>query len=177
MHWYSPANYLINTILKKFIALLWVCHPSFHIITPFNSCATAYSSPPSTKTQVLPATWLGEGLDQHSWGDGEGRVQEIWCIQRCAKCGAFTIDPSYQRTNHPIKATSTRDTDDIDLLDIPIDDLEEADELDDYLSKSLEKVCDPLEWWWDHRASYLKLSKMAFDFLSIPCELFDVYFP
>ena len=58
-----------------------------------------------------------------------------------------------------------------------MDDLEEADELDDYLSKSLEKVCDPLEWWWDHHASYLKLSKMAFDFLSIPCELFDVYLP
>jgi hypothetical protein len=30
-----------------------------------NSCATAYSSPPSTKTQVLPATRLGEGMDQH----------------------------------------------------------------------------------------------------------------
>ena len=31
-----------------------------------NSYATAYSSPPSTKTQVLPATQLGEGMDQHS---------------------------------------------------------------------------------------------------------------
>ena len=58
-----------------------------------------------------------------------------------------------------------------------MDDLEEANELDDYLLKSLEKVRDPLGWWWDHRASYPKLSKMAFDFLSIPCELFDVYFP
>jgi hypothetical protein len=31
-----------------------------------NSYATAYSSPPTTKTQVLPATWLGEGMDHHS---------------------------------------------------------------------------------------------------------------
>jgi hypothetical protein len=51
-----------------------------------------------------------------------------------------------------------------------MDDLEEADELDDYLAKPLEKVRDPLQWWWDHRASYPTLSKMAFDFLSIPRE-------
>jgi hypothetical protein len=57
-----------------------------------------------------------------------------------------------------------------------MDDLEEADELNEYLAKPLEKVRDPLGWWWDHRASYPTLSKMAFDFLSIPRELIGTHF-
>ena len=51
-----------------------------------------------------------------------------------------------------------------------MDDLKEADKLDDYLTTPLEKVCDPLQWWWGHCTSYPMLSKMAFDFLSIPHE-------
>ena len=74
------------------------------------------------------------------------------------------------------QVTSTLYTDDIDLLDFLMDDLKEADELDDYLAKPLEKVCDPLQWWWDYRTSYPMLSKMAFDFLSIPHELFGAHF-
>jgi hypothetical protein len=70
---------------------------------------------------------------------------------------------------------STLDTHNINLLDIPMDDLKEAGELDDYLATPLEKVCDPPEWWWDHRTSYLTLSKMAFDFLSIPHESIGVH--
>ena len=57
-----------------------------------------------------------------------------------------------------------------------MDDLKEADELGDYLTKPLEKVRDPLQWWWDHRTSYPTLSKMVFDFLSIPRELFGAHF-
>jgi hypothetical protein len=56
-----------------------------------------------------------------------------------------------------------------------MDDVEETNELDEYLAKSLEKVCDPIAWWWDHCASYPKLSKMAFDYLSIPRELINVH--
>jgi hAT family C-terminal dimerisation region len=56
-----------------------------------------------------------------------------------------------------------------------MDDLEEADELNDYLAKPLEKVRNPLGWWWDHRTSYPTLSKMAFDFLSIPHELIGTH--
>jgi hypothetical protein len=33
-----------------------------------------------------------------------------------------------------------------------------------------EKVQDPIAWWWDHRNTYPKLLKMAFDYLSIPHE-------
>ena len=62
------------------------------------------------------------------------------------------------------------DSDIVDLLDIPMDDVEVANELDEYLMRPLEKVRDPISWWWDHRASYPKLSKMAFDYLSIPRE-------
>ena len=62
------------------------------------------------------------------------------------------------------------DSDIVDLLDIPMDDVEAANELDEYLMQPLEKVHDLISWWWDHRALYPKLSKMAFDYLSIPHE-------
>jgi hAT family C-terminal dimerisation region len=55
-----------------------------------------------------------------------------------------------------------------DFLDIPMDGLKEVNELDDYLSQGIEKVSNPVTWWWDHRKVYPKLSVMALDFLSIP---------
>jgi len=65
-------------------------------------------------------------------------------------------------------------SDALDLLDIPMDDIYDMSELDDYLSKPVEKVRDPIGWWWHHRASYPKLSKMALDYLSVPRELFHI---
>jgi hypothetical protein len=55
-----------------------------------------------------------------------------------------------------------------DFLDIPMDGLKEINELDNYLSQAIEKVTDPIKWWWDHRKVFPKLSAMAFDFLSVP---------
>ena len=55
-----------------------------------------------------------------------------------------------------------------DFLDIPMDGLKDINELDDYLSQGIEKVSNPISWWWDHRNVYPKLSAMAFDFLSVP---------
>ena len=49
-----------------------------------------------------------------------------------------------------------------------MDGIEEVDEFDEYLSLPIEKVRDPLVWWWDHRHTYPQLSAMAFDFLSTP---------
>jgi hypothetical protein len=49
-----------------------------------------------------------------------------------------------------------------------MDGMEEVDELDEYLSLPIEKVRDPLVWWWDHCHTYPQLSAMAFDFLSAP---------
>jgi len=51
---------------------------------------------------------------------------------------------------------------------IPMDGIEEVDELDEYLSLPIERVRDPLAWWWEHRHTYPRLSAMAFDFLSAP---------
>ena len=59
-----------------------------------------------------------------------------------------------------------------DFLDIPMDGLKEINELDDYLSQAIEKVTDPIKWWWDHRKVFPKLSAMAFDFLSVPGMLY-----
>jgi hypothetical protein len=65
----------------------------------------------------------------------------------------------------------------LDLLDIPMDDIEDINELDQYLAKPLKKVRDPIAWWWDHRASYPKLSKMAYDYLSVPRMSFKFTVP
>lgn len=46
--------------------------------------------------------------------------------------------------------------------------VEEQDELDIFLGIPVEKVEDPLVWWWDHRHAYPTLSLMAMDYLSVP---------
>ena len=55
-----------------------------------------------------------------------------------------------------------------DLFDVPMGPIQASDELDNYLAQAIERVRDPIAWWWDHRAVYPRLSKMAFDYLSIP---------
>ena len=49
-----------------------------------------------------------------------------------------------------------------------MDGLEELNELDKYLAQPIEKVRDPIAWWWDHRAVFPRLSMMALDYLSVP---------
>ena len=56
----------------------------------------------------------------------------------------------------------------MDFFDIPMDGIQEQNEVDEYLSQAVEKVRDPIAWWWDHRKVYPKLSAMALDYLSIP---------
>jgi hAT family C-terminal dimerisation region len=43
------------------------------------------------------------------------------------------------------------------------------DELDCYLSSDPEHVVDTVHWWCDHQAEYPHLSRMAIDYLVIPC--------
>jgi hypothetical protein len=40
--------------------------------------------------------------------------------------------------------------------------------LDDYLNLPLERVQDPLKWWYNQRRVYPTLHRMALDYLSIP---------
>ena len=70
-----------------------------------------------------------------------------------------------------LQAPPVVNSDVIDLLDIPMDGIQTINELDEYLSKPLEKIRDPIAWWWDYRVSYLKLLKMALDYLSVPHKL------
>ena len=58
------------------------------------------------------------------------------------------------------------------FLNIPMDGLKDTNELDEYLSKAIEKVTDPIKWWWNHWMVYPKLSAMAFNFLSVPGMLY-----
>jgi len=66
---------------------------------------------------------------------------------------------------------------DDDFYDKP-EDLPLKDELTDYFSMPLLPVDDPLEWWRQHQSALPRLSKMAFDVLSIPatsCEIERVF--
>ena len=42
------------------------------------------------------------------------------------------------------------------------------DELDCYLATDVEDVRDALMWWYERRATFPRLSRMARDYLSIP---------
>jgi len=46
--------------------------------------------------------------------------------------------------------------------------LELRDELDHYLATDVEDVRDGLMWWYERRATFPRLSRMAHDYLSIP---------
>ena len=67
-----------------------------------------------------------------------------------------------------MQTESGDDQDGIDFFDIPMDVIQETNELDEYLSQAIEKVRDPIAWWWDHQKVYLWLSVMMLDYLSIP---------
>ena len=41
-------------------------------------------------------------------------------------------------------------SDTFDFLDIPMDGIEDLNELDEYLLQALEKTRDPIAWWWEH---------------------------
>src|ERR1700678_3905814 len=76
----------------------------------------------------------------------------------------------YAPTNifNSMQTESGDDQDVVDFFDIPMDGIQETDELDEYLSQAIEKVRDPIAWWWDHQKAYPRLSAMALDYLSIP---------
>ena len=55
-----------------------------------------------------------------------------------------------------------------DFFDIPMEAVPAVSELEVYLLQPIEKVKDPIAWWWDHQAVFPKLSVMALDYLSAP---------
>jgi hypothetical protein len=69
------------------------------------------------------------------------------------------------------------DTDDdfTSFADIPMDGIDDHSELDEFLTQPLEKVQDPIWWWWEHCIMFPTLSAMALDYLSIPGASFLVY--
>jgi hypothetical protein len=65
-------------------------------------------------------------------------------------------------------SSMTTEGDAMDFGDIPMDNMSEVSELDNYLSQPVEKVKDAITWWWDHRVVFPRLSAMALDYLSAP---------
>ena len=76
----------------------------------------------------------------------------------------------YAPTNsfNSMQTKSGDNQDGIDFFDIPMDVIQETNELDEYLSQAIEKVRDPIAWWWVHQQVYLWLSVMMLDYISIP---------
>jgi hypothetical protein len=56
------------------------------------------------------------------------------------------------------------------LEDIPMPDaIQDADELQEYLSQPPERTrVNPVRWWWDKHHVWPALARMALDYLSIP---------
>ena len=71
---------------------------------------------------------------------------------------------------NPIQTNSGIDCDglSIDFFDIPMDGIQEADELDEYLGQAIENVKDPIAWWWNRQKVYPQFLEMVLDYLSIP---------
>jgi hypothetical protein len=51
-----------------------------------------------------------------------------------------------------------------------------SSEIDRYLKADIENVTDPVQWWYDHRTTYPRLSRMALNYLTIPGMSCNVYF-
>jgi hAT family dimerisation domain. len=62
------------------------------------------------------------------------------------------------------------------ICSVDEDDIATRSELDDYLKLPLERVQDPLKWWYNQRRVYPTLSRMARDYLSIPGAISQVSF-
>lgn len=84
------------------------------------------------------------------------------------------VSEQYQKYGGPLVSDAglplpTPDQEDFtDFLDIPLESLDEQSEIDNYFALPLEKVQDPIAWWWEHKALYPTLSAMALDYLSAP---------
>jgi hypothetical protein len=120
-------------------------------------------------------------FQQHGWTQDWIRTAETIVREEFAKYnGPSEPAPVLIRAIYPLlsyliiswlsQATALVDDMDTmtDFLDILMEGLADVNELDDYLSQAIEKVSDPISWWWDHRKVYPKLSAMAFDYLSVP---------
>ena len=54
------------------------------------------------------------------------------------------------------------------ILDVTPPPWDDCDELDHYLAMDTEDVKDGLMWWYEKRVAFPRLSRMAWDYLSIP---------
>ena len=74
----------------------------------------------------------------------------------------------YDKPMQSVEADETTAQDEPDLFDIPMEAMPTVSELKVHLSQPIEKVKDPISWWWEHRAVFPRLSVMALDYLSAP---------
>ena len=87
--------------------------------------------------------------------------------QDTSVCGSLlfiisSTDPGVQTMTAP------NSDDEYDFTNIPMDNIHERDELEEFLAQPIEDVCNPLKWWWEHHEAFPCLSAMAFNYLSVP---------
>ncbi|KAF5371119.1 hypothetical protein D9758_004308 [Tetrapyrgos nigripes] len=84
---------------------------------------------------------------------------------------AYVPAPSTTSSSIPSTAgpsTITHSNDFANISVAPSTAVTTRDELADYLAMPLEKVSDPLLWWWEKRTVFPVLSQMALDYHSVP---------
>ena len=106
-----------------------------------------------------------EYFRQESWEDD-------WIEQaENITCEEYIMNYENRSNRVPTMATTGKEDqdDDDDFGNISVGKMaHERNELEEYLALPVEKVKDPLKWWYDNRNVYPRLSRMALDYLSAP---------
>lgn len=108
-------------------------------------------------------------MDRHFKCHCSGRVQEVRQATGVEqKSINYSLHSVLVSQSSQVSSATTDSSTEFDFFDIPMDGIQDLNELDEYLSQPIENVCDPITWWWEHRHVYPRLSAMALDYLSIP---------
>ena len=113
------------------------------------------------------STWLSQLFEKSMQTTQQSRYWSLlWYVN-------FTVQFLKMLIPIIVQTESSLDSCDItNFMDIPMDNIDDWCELDDFLSQPLKKVQDPILWWWEHHVMFPTLLTMALDYLSIPGALF-----
>jgi hypothetical protein len=119
----------------------------------------------SFRPSVLPAfsdTDITDGLEDQD-------TEDVVCLYYLI---IHRIQPSLQVSVSSSTVDISDATNWVEDFDIP-DENVYVDELADYLAQPLERTkVNPLQWWWEKRKVWPRLSQMALDYLCIPGTLY-----
>ncbi|KAG6807823.1 hypothetical protein H0H92_006319 [Tricholoma furcatifolium] len=96
-----------------------------------------YGASSKIEAQIFPTEQIEGGMDYHGSRGGSGGMGER--LSNFAAADDVTMD----------------------FGDIAMEGIDDQDELESYLAQPIKNVSDPIQWWYNHHAAFLTLSKMA----------------